>query len=349
VDRYVIVLVCVAAGACIQAIEEEAITAGRVTRDCVVPAPEGVTGLGGPVSIELSDASLWIWPLVATADGGLVENASALVRDASELCAGGPELARGPDGRPATLLALSTGERALNAARTDGKQLWLEPTGGFSDAGTAYVFYRFQDGERLRGGAMLGTGLCVIRPGVESCERLATADGYLLWPSDERVLDGGFVADGRALVYGCRRVAALSRICTVTGVPLELVGDPAAYQVYNIFEGWVDELANASVVADELGAVTVSPYLDGLVLTTLDLFEQRVLVRRGASFAEFGGRTDLFGIARTEATFPSGGRAHVGLSRNEHELHVSYAVERADEVELHLATYLFDRDWTATP
>ncbi|HJX66825.1 MAG TPA: hypothetical protein VJ860_23070, partial [Polyangia bacterium] len=87
----------------------------------------------------------------------------------------------------------------------------------------------------------------------------------------------------RALVYGCRRVASFSTLCTVSGAPLDALEVQSAYQAYNLFNGWVDQLPDASVLADELGPVTVSAFSGAFMATTLDIFESRFYVRRMSS------------------------------------------------------------------
>jgi hypothetical protein len=166
------------------------------------------------------------------------------------------------------------------------------------------------------------------------------AGSHILWRPGERIMNqGGLVAGDRAFMYGCRAVAALSSVCTVTAAPLDRLTDPAAYQVAGI-DGWHDDLRDAANVANELGPITVSSYRGGYLLTTLDPFDQRVLVRRSRdATGEFERRIDLFGIVPSEAGFPGGGREHSGLRRHEHQLNVSYSVERGGRTELHLVTF----------
>lgn len=332
-------LLLVAAG-CVHAIEEESSSLGRVVRDCVVPVPAGVTALSAPVSIEYEDSSLWIWPIVETADGGLVANAAARVLEASEVCDAGPTLFLAGDGRPRSLLALSAEELEHDQTRTDGKRTWLKATGGFVNDGDAYVFYDFLEGSDIFNSESIGTGLCVVTGDAPECVRAENAGSAVLWRPEERVLNqGGLVAGDRAFVYGCRTVAALSSVCTVTGAPLDRLVDPAAYQVAGI-DDWHDDLRDAANITNELGPITVSAYRGGYLLTTLDLFDQRVLVRRARdATGEFDRRIDLFGVVPTEAGFPGGGREHAGLRRNEHQLNVSYSVERGGRTELHLITF----------
>lgn len=107
---------------------------------------------------------------------------------------------------------------------------------------------------------------------------MESAGSSVLWRPGERVLNqGGLVADDHAFVYGCRAVAALSSVCTVTAAPVDRLTDPGAYLVSGI-EGWRDRLHDAWNIANELGPITVSPYRGGYLLTTLDLFEQSIFV-----------------------------------------------------------------------
>jgi hypothetical protein len=282
------------------------------------------------------------------ADGSVMSSAFAVVRDADAVCRDGPSLARAEDGTIAPLIALSDAEVAENATRTDGKQLWLEATGGFVYDAVAYVFYEHHDGAGLLDAASRGTGLCVVPAIGSPCTRVVREGDTVLWPAGTRFLDqSGIVADGRALVYGCRQVATLSKVCTVTGAPLERLDDPRAYEVYSFTSGWNDDPFNGTLITDELGPITVSFYRGVYLLTTLDVFDQRVYVRRAPTpTEEFDRRIELFAIVPTEAAFPDGGREHAGLRRQTHEIHVSYGVFRAQKAELHLATFEFYGDRT---
>src|SRR5262249_30277394 len=152
---------------------------------------------------------LWLWESAAGTDG-----AAARVASVDQACRG-VALLTDATGAPASVLALTAAERAANAARTDGKRLALAPTGGVVARGVGYVYYD----ELLRGPGVfdvenLGTGLCTLAPGAVSCVRVA--DGAVLWAPDQQVLNqGGLIVGDRAILAGCRTVAAFEAPCTI--------------------------------------------------------------------------------------------------------------------------------------
>jgi hypothetical protein len=338
-----VVLVALAP-ACIDPIAEKTSTVGELTSDCVVPVPDGVRSLGAPVSLEYPDGSLWIWRSLELADGQSIVNASAFVSDATQVCGSGVTLKLDASGALASLLALTPQETQANAARTDGRQLALVPFGGFVYAGRGYLFY---DHALLGPGIFdeesLGTGLCVRADQAVTCDRVTLNDDTILWTPDQRVLNsGGLVVGDRALVYGHRPVASLSTLCTVSGAPLDALEDPSAYQVYNAFNGWVDQLSDGSAIADELGLVTVSAFSGTFMATVLDIFESRFYVRRMPSATgEMDRRIAIFDALPPTSWFLGGGREHSGLRRNPRAIHVSYSTNAAAAPGLHLATFRF--------
>jgi hypothetical protein len=169
-DRAIVLPIALAG--CVEHLEEDRTSVGRVTRDCIVPEPSGIAALGAPASVEHAASSLWIWQALATRDGGLVLNAYAAVGEAGELCASGPALVRAADGSPAALVALTDDEVAANAARRDGRRRFLVVTGGFVHEGRAHVFYELRDGAGLLDAETLGTGLCVVPSPGAPCSRV---------------------------------------------------------------------------------------------------------------------------------------------------------------------------------
>jgi hypothetical protein len=338
-------------GACIHTIEEQTSSAGRVVRDCVVPAPPDLAALGAPVSLEYPDGSLWIWSVLARPDQSLVTNASAMVASAAEVCASGPALRRGADGSIASLLALDDAEVAANATRTDGKHRWLSPTGGFVHDGRGYLYYEHEEGTGFLDSSSVGTGLCVIDAGAETCRRVEVGGSTVLWPDGQPALDqGGLLVGGDAFVYGCRSVADFDRICTASGVPSASAEEPGAYQYLNVNKGWVNDPLSATVLTTDLGPITVSDYAGGYIATTLDPFDGGVYIRRmSTAFEVFDRRIYAFTIAPTQAAFPSGGREHRALRGSSLEIDVSYAVEDAGATKLHLATFQFLGSETGRP
>ncbi|MCE9575604.1 MAG: hypothetical protein K8W52_20805, partial [Deltaproteobacteria bacterium] len=263
---------------------------------------------------------------------------------AATACAG-VTLVGGP--APTSLLALTADEVAANAARTDGRRLALLPTGGVVHDGTGYLFY---DHAVLGPGVFdredLGTGLCALAAGAAACERIRAGGTTVLWAPGARVLNRGGAIDGdRARIAGCRRVAAFEDPCVVTGAPLDRLADPAAYQVLNVFSGWVDALPDATAFADAAGALTVSPYQDGFLITTLDIFASRFEVRRARRVGEdVGHPVPIFDAAAPPSLFVQGGREHAGLRRGD-EVHISYVTDGAAAPGLHLATFRFFGGW----
>ena len=330
--------------ACIEPLDEETSSLGEVVADCVVPPPAGVARLGAPVSLEYADHSLWLWDQLPLAGGGAVAGVAAIAADPAAVCAEGPALVTDPGGAPRSLLALTPAEVAANAARTDGRRLALLPRGGFVDGGDGYLLY----GHALLGPGLfdveeLGTGLCVLAAGATACERVAGGGGdTILWPADRWLDGGGLVVGDRALVVGCRRIAAYTPPCVVSGAPLARVRDPAAWQVWNAFTGWGDDPRNGSVLLDSVGAVTLSAYEDGFLVTSLDPFENRVGARRSAVATDgFGHPSPLFDVVPASA-FVSGGHEHGGLRHGAaRTIHVSYSTDGEAAPGLHLVTFRF--------
>ena len=339
-----LVVLVALASSCIDTIEQETSAVGQVTSDCVVPVPDGVRSLDAPVSLEYTDGSLWIWRSLELADGQIVPNASAFVSDATQACGSGVSLGLDAAGAPASLLALTPQETAANAARSDGRQLALVPFGGFVYAGLGYLFYDHAlVGPGIFDEESQGTGLCVRADQAVTCNRVTVNGDTILWKPDQRILNsGGLVVDDRALVYGCRRVASFSTLCTVSGAPLDALEVPSAYQAYNLFNGWVDQLPDASVLADELGPVTVSAFSGAFMATTLDIFESRFYVRRMPSATgEMDRRIAIFDAFPPASWFSGGGREHSGLRRSPRTIHVSYSTSGVAAPGLHLATFRF--------
>lgn len=337
-----------ATSGCIASIEEEASAVGEVTADCVVPRPAGIAGWGAPASLEYPDHSLWLWDQLELSDGRTVAGAAAVAGDAPTVCARGPALVADAAGTPTSVLALTAAEAAANLARTDGRRLALAPRGGFVHGGDGYLYYVHQLlGPGVWDVEELGTGLCVLAAGATTCARVAVDGATVLWSPGDRPMDrGGLVVGDRALVVGCRRAAAFVDPCVVSGAPLDRLREPAAYQGWNVFAGWIDDPGNASALLDAPGQVTVSAYEDGYLATVLDIFAPAVYVRRSDHATDgFGPRVDLFDVVPA-SFFPAGGRAHSGLRHGApRTLHVSYATDGAAAPGLHLVSFRFFGDF----
>jgi hypothetical protein len=322
------------AGGCITRLEEHETHVGEVARDWVVPVPANVAALGPPVSLEYPDASLWIWPDL--------DNAFARLTSIDEVCVSGPVL------QP-PLFTLSAGEVTANETRTDGRQLAVVPTGGLAEAGTGYIYYdHVLWGPGLFDAEVLGTGLCVLPPGASSCERVEVNGSTLLWTPVERVLDrGGFVIDDpdvgrRAIIAGCRKVASFEHPCTLTGVPVDALRDPTSYRVFDVFEGWVERLVDASVLTDSVGAFTLSHFDGAFLAIQLDIFDHRVYVQWSPNaLADYGDKIATFGAVPPAGPFLTGGREHAALRTRPRSMVVTYVTDGTDAPGLHLVDFHF--------
>lgn len=283
---------------CVTLIEEHDAPIGEVVRDCVVP---GVTE--PPVSLEYDDHSRWIW-----------EDASAI---------GGCEVTLEPP-----VLGLSDEEVAANAARTDGKQLALRPTGGVVADDVGYLYYEHVlRGPGLFDEEVLGTALCVLDG--DGCARVSPD---VMWTPDTRALNrGGLVVGDRAVIAGCRSIAPLDDPCTLSSVAVADLRDPAAYETV------------AWEVVNNAGAVTLAPFEDGYALVTMDIFEAAVDVRRSdTADRDYGHAVTAFEVAPPEEWFVRGGREHRALREGPRELVVSYG----NDDGVHLATFRsFEGSW----
>lgn len=335
---------------CLTHLDDETSAIGEVVGDCVVPAPAGVAALHAPVALEYPDRSLWLWSSLPASDGGTLVTPSAWASSAGDVCARGPRLVVDSGGAPVSLLALSADEVAANAARTDGKRLALAPLGGLVDAGTGYLFYRHELlGPGLLDVEDLGTGLCTLAAGADGCARVTAAGATVLWPPGARVLDrGGLVVGDRGLVFGCRAAAAFVDPCTVAGAPRDRLTDPAAWQVWSVFDGWQDAQVRGTTVSDEPGPFTVSAYDGGFLATRMDLFTARVEVRRSPRATDgYGHRVAAFAALPPTSWFVNGGREHAGLREDgePRTIHVSYATDNPAAPGLHLVSFRFFGRW----
>ncbi len=337
-------LISFALAGCIHTLDEHESRVGDIERDCVIPIPVGVVALGAPVSIELPDASIWIWESLAMTDGSTVTNVAARISRSS--ACGQPQLAVDGAG-PRSILSLSPDELADNASRTDGRRLVLVPTGGFASAGLAYVYYdHVLRGPGFFDEQLLGTGLCVLDPAsANGCERV-DAGSTILWRPDQRVMNrGGLVVDDRAMIAGCRKVGSFDEPCTITGVPLVDVRDPAAYRVWDAFGGWVDPMTDASELTNTIGSLTIAPFDDGtFIATQLELLDNEVVVQVSTRPEQsYGHRIHAFDVLPpAEGTwFVSGGREHAALRADARSIVVSYATDNPAAPGLHLVDFRF--------
>jgi hypothetical protein len=338
--------------ACVDVLGHAESEVGVLEGDCILPSPHDIPTLGAPVSLEYPDGSLWIWGLVERADGQLVESVAAFVESTGSVCSDGPALFRDAEGAPIPFLSLTEEERAENDARTDGRRVTLSAAGGFVHQGRGYLFY---DEVLLAPGSLdgelLGTGLCVVEPGGTRCRRVVAGGSMLLWPAGRRVLNqGGLVVDGRALVYGCRKVASLHAVCTIAGAPLDRLEEPSAYEAWNAFNGWTEDQTDATEPFEEFGPVTVSRWGRGVLATAIDPFSGEIHVRRAPSALDkFDRQIAAFFTAPTSEPFIAGGREHAGLREAPDTIVVSYQVTGGGGSELHLATYRFFGEETGAP
>jgi hypothetical protein len=180
-------LFSVALAGCIHTIEEHESRVGDIVRDCVVPVPDGVVALGAPVSIELPDASLWIWESLTLTDGSTVANAAARMPRSGDACAEPPELAMNPARSPADVSG-----RDLRVAEHD-----VAHAAGERDVARAGERDVARAGERDVAHAA-GPIRSVLALSVdEQAENAARTDGRRL----ALVPTGGFAHDGLAYLY----------------------------------------------------------------------------------------------------------------------------------------------------
>jgi hypothetical protein len=327
---------------CVEHLGEEHGSLGRLERDCALPLPAGVVELGAPAALEYPGETLFIWPSVTLSDGSVVRNAAARANDPAALCESGPALLVDDAGAPRSLLLLSDDEMEQNAEREDGRRLELLPVGGFVHEAVGYLYYEptwlgpgFFDAEKL------GTGLCVLE-GDGSCRRVEIDGETTLFPATARPLNqGGLVAADRALIYGCIHAASFSDPCTLSSVPLSQVKDPAAYRIYNEFDGWVEKPTEATILFDRPGPLSVSRIAGRYVAVGLDVFSSRFSVQFALSpTGPFESPQFLFQAVRPDGPFPGGGREHSGLRRDDRSLHVTYFTDHAgSDYGLHLASF----------
>lgn len=346
------VLCALPMAACVTTIAEHDSPIGEIVRDCVVPPPADVAALDAPVSLEYPDRSLWLWEELPGTDGRPRRGVAAWVSSVEDGCAGLALIADGA-GAPVAVLALTPQEEADNASRTDGKRLALAPTGGVVHAGTGYLFYDLiERGPGLFDVTTLGTGLCALAPGATACARVADTTGATrLWTPTTRVLDRGGVVvpdaeapgGARAVIAGCRRVAAFDDPCVVTGAPAAALADPTAYQVYSVFAGWVDALTDATTFTDAPGALTLAPYDDGFLATAMAIFDNQIVVRRSARVTDgYGHALAAFDVVAPAAwPFVRGGREHAALRPTPRSIVISYATDGAAAPGLHLVAFRF--------
>lgn len=338
-----VILAALATGGCAEDIAEDESGVGETTRDCVVPIPDGVTELGAPVSLEYPGASLLIWESLTLSDGTVVPNAVARVESGAELCSNGPSLVTDADGMPQTLLALSEEEVAENEAREDGRQLALSPRGGFSHEDVGYLYYEHVLlGPGVWDAEVLGTGLCVVSSPDEPCTRLEQEGSTWLWPPSEWPKNqGGVVYAGRALVLGCRQIAAFENTCVISGVPLDAIEDPTAYRYYSAFSGWVEDPHSASGVLHLGGATTLTAANNRHAAANFDVFEPVFRLRFASEpTGNYGSPIELFRGIQQEGPFTRGGREHHALAENKHSLAFSYFVDRpGPDYGLHLVQF----------
>jgi hypothetical protein len=234
------VLLAGLASGCIDSLGQAETRVGEMLGDCVIGPPLGVSTLGAPVSLEYPGHSLWIWDSVTFDDGSVITNVAAEVPGAGAACSG-VVLASDGTGAPQSLLPLTEEEQGENAERTDGRRLALVPRGGFTHEGAGYLYYEHTLlGPGIFDSELLGTGLCVIDPGVESliCRRVVVDGTDVLFSPEARPLNQGGLVDGdRALILGCRRASYLSEPCTVTGVPLG-AGTPRSSSIRRARSRW---------------------------------------------------------------------------------------------------------------
>lgn len=340
----------IAGSGCVTLLEQHDSPVGELTDDCAVPVPAGLAALDAPVSLEYPDRSLWLWERLPRAGGGDAVGVAAWATSAAAVCRDGPAVITDGAGAPVELLALSAAEQAANATRTDGKRLALVPTGGVVEAGVGYLYYdHVLRGPGLFDAEPLGTGLCTLAAGATTCARVATAGGdTVLWRPDRRVLDrGGVIIDEpggrRALLPGCRHVAAFEDPCVMAGVPVAALTDPAAYQVYDVFHGWVDALTDATTIGDSAGQLTLTP-LDGrMAAVTVDIFASTLAVRLADDPRGGYGRpiAALALLPPAAQWFVSGGRVHEALRAGDDAIAVSYATDNRAAPGLHLIGFRF--------
>ena len=350
---------------CIKHLGDEglAIGVGQVERDCLVPVPPNVTGLGAPVSVEWPGRSLWLWEELTlkatpTEPERRVPAAAAMVGDAGLACSQGVSLLRGPGGQLLSLLALDPEELAENAARTDGKRVALRAVGGFVHGGQATIYYdKLLLGPGVFDAEVLGTGLCTQAAPDRPCERLRPArarhEPFLLWlrPGPSFGASAFVDRDGFAYLHGCQQVGAFDHRCSVARVKPEEAANPAAYRYYDgLGASWKESATGAGLLASGPPLVTAgyNGFLRRYTMVGLAYLGERVEVRvSDRPESAFSDPLRLFDAVKPTEWFVQGGREHAALRREDgRTVAVSYHVGNAGAATgLHLVSFRFDEDY----
>lgn len=297
-------VVPVVLGACTQVIDHGI---GDVLSDCPAPIPLEITGPSGsaaPAALEYPAGSLWFWP-----------NGRAFVPSAEDACSKLAFLS-GP------VVPLLTADAAENATRTDGKQIMVEPIGGFVAAGRGYVYYRknlYTLGSFYF--EYLGTALCTLDSPDAPCQRIGPEP---LWGPGDRATGGpGFVdADGYAYMMSCRYDWVQSGLCMVTRVLPEQAGDRSAYTYADGSGGWTSNTAEAAVTLHALFATPSYLAARHAYIAVFPVVSDQAhpALRVGQAdrpAGPYGAEATMFPAEPSDNFFISGGREHAGLRRDD--------------------------------
>lgn len=344
----------VAQAGCIEPLGEESLERdrlGEVTGDCVVPMPAELASWGAPIGLEYADGSLWIWNGVETVEGTTLGGVAARVPSIEAACAGDLDWIRGTGGALASLVSLSPEEEADNAARQDGTRWVLQAEGGFVHEGRGYLYYeKILAGPGFFDALPVGTGLCLVEPGADSCERttpqVVPDEPTLLFGAGvRRPNQGAFVAaDGWAYLWGCLRAAAFTDLCGLWRVRPEDALVPSAYEVRGAFGTWVEDPAGQETLIESSGAVTAAPIpaLGEVLVVSTDIWDSTLYALVGSSpWGPFDEPERLAELAAPEEWFVDGGRLHMGLAQEAGRgLAFSYHTSAEGEAHgLHLISY----------
>jgi hypothetical protein len=226
------------------------------------------------------------------------------------------------------------------------------PAGGFVHGDRGHLYYaEVLFGPGFLDAELAGRGLCIFESGPRApCTRVRRDGTTRLWDAHARSLDrGGFVLDDFAFVYGCDHVAAFEDHCTVARAPIASITEPAAYEYFHPFDGWIADPRNAGVIFENAGQVTVrrNAAVGAFTALEMDIWSSQVVMQRASEpTGGFAGAESLFDVLAPDSFFVGGGKEHAALEREDGRvIHVSYFTNRAGAHGVHLASFRFAEDF----